>query len=635
MASKKLITFLILAAILGGAFAPIFAEVVYANHCIPPAVHTSPTRCEYGAGGQQRPSQCSGLSCLTPTGLFNGLLSVIAGALLMIGAFFLSITGLLFDFVIDQTIVNMSANLATGAGGIGDGINAVWSTLRDLANMVFIFVLLWAAIQLILGLSTEIGKTIRNIIIVGLLINFSLFFTKVVIDASNIPAIGFLNSIRTATVAAPPTSIQGFELKSYAALVMNAVGLHTFFKADVLNTGDPLNIFMTGLMGLIMMLVLSVVFLVAGVLFVARYILLIMLMILSPLALIGYALPALKSKTAEWWQALKNQAFFAPYFMLMLWVAFKLMYTRGFISPQFIQGANLAVVGQQPQGTMGLILKFVLVIGMIVAALILSKKMASSTKGFGAIVGGVATVGFGTAGFAGRRTVGALASRVTKSVGFQRLAARHQKTFGALYSGTQKVAKSSFDVRGLQDTKIGQMTKVGTLTGDLGKVSEKARGGFEKYKEEKTKRIVEKGKSFTDRQARAEYARKRASGILTHRGSLPNNVNSMFGVIGSSNRMAAATLLDERIRELQTEMNQARGELNTLNNNMGFAPTLIVPTPTPAHLALLSPSEQTRYTTLTGPVGTVGSIATMGNEQINLRTDRTNLGLTNTLRQQF
>ena len=62
-----------------------------------------------------------------------------------------------------------------------------WGAVRDVANIFFILMLLYVAIKTVLSLNvTDNKRLVGVIIIVALLINFSLFTTKVVIDASNI-----------------------------------------------------------------------------------------------------------------------------------------------------------------------------------------------------------------------------------------------------------------------------------------------------------------------------------------------------------------------------------------------------------------------------------------------------------------
>jgi hypothetical protein len=602
----------------------------------------------------------------------TGILNLIGGVLLRLGSLVLAIIGLIFDVVLDYTIVKM-ADQINNVNGLGGGINAAWATLRDIANMAFIFVLLWAAFQTILQLNTgSFGKTIRNIIIIALLINFSLFFTKVVIDASNIATIGFYNSILDGAKTAS-TDINGFgTVKGFSAIFMKATGVQSFWGGSILSglsQGPSSNIvqFLTGILGLIVMLVMAIILLVTTVLFLARYIILIFLMVLSPLAFIGYIIPSLSGKLKEWFGHLVNQSFFAPYFMLMTWVSIKLMSAIG---PNLQKNAEFAQIGTLPKDVLSLLMNFALVVGFMIMALILSKKMASSTPGFNAVAGGVGAVTVGGAGFIGRQSVGRVGSRLTKSKWLQDKASGRtsanaftRSLYNVGFSGAQKAGKGSFDARALGDTALGKKVGLGNIVSGIG--DKGGAGGFEKYKADKTQGKLDKGKQFTDRQARAAYAQRIASKIGTHRGSLPvdprhpfanRNILSMGGMVGGSNRIAAATLMDERIKELGTGIGSARGELNGYLNTMGLAgpgipgpaPTVLelrgARAPTAAELARLSPHEQRRFNDLiaatardprTGAIINPDAVDSMNDELNDMRTSRTGLGLQNTLRQQF
>ena len=73
--------------------------------------------------------------------------------------------------------------------------------MRDIANILFIISLLYVAIKTILGLNvTDNKKLVGAVIVIALIINFSLFTTKVVIDASNILAKVFYNNITSEKV---------------------------------------------------------------------------------------------------------------------------------------------------------------------------------------------------------------------------------------------------------------------------------------------------------------------------------------------------------------------------------------------------------------------------------------------------
>src|SRR3989338_1928359 len=123
------------------------------------------------------------MSYKTATFLYNwvlwgsGLIAGLAGSLFNASIQF-SLTGKVFD-----------ANENTM---IKDG----WVMVRDLLNLVFIFILLYAAISTILQYGNmDIKKILPSLIIAALLINFSMLITKMVIDASHIFAWEFYNQI--------------------------------------------------------------------------------------------------------------------------------------------------------------------------------------------------------------------------------------------------------------------------------------------------------------------------------------------------------------------------------------------------------------------------------------------------------
>ena len=90
-------------------------------------------------------------------------------------------------FSISGQAMDTSANSMIAVG---------WTTIRDLINLFFIFILLYAAISTILQYGDyQLKNVLAKIIIAALLINFSLMIGKMVIDASHILAWEFYNRI--------------------------------------------------------------------------------------------------------------------------------------------------------------------------------------------------------------------------------------------------------------------------------------------------------------------------------------------------------------------------------------------------------------------------------------------------------
>lgn len=423
---------------------------------------------------------------------FGTFAKKISEFLLTISSFALVLTGMLFDKILEVTIVNMSKNLS---GGLGDSITSAWATLRDIANMCFIFILLFAAFKSMFDLKFgNFGVTIRNIIIVALLINFSLFFTKVVIDASNIVSIGFykasINNEYKLEGSNNPLSVQNFN--GISGGYMKMMGLQTLYSSDILNNknlNDPVQIMIIGILSAVFMLVTAVILLISSVMFIARFIILIFLMILSPLALIAFTIPQMKKHYSTWADSLISQSFFAPLFFALTWVVFKFGST---LRDTLISGssADFVSIFSDPRAAMGLIINYVILIGLAIATLIFSKQMASKAVGFNIISGGIGTAALGGTAWASRNTLGrgfkalsessALRDRAAQK-GFGGMAAR--MTLGAAGAG----AKGSFDVRSLADTKLGKKANFGKILDSniIGKAG--GTGGFAKSVETKAK----------------------------------------------------------------------------------------------------------------------------------------------------
>lgn len=112
-----------------------------------------------------------------------------------IPSWLMTVTASFLNVVIPMTI---SSTFYTNSAFVSDA----WVVVRDISNIFFIIALLYVALQTILGLSGGHHgpkQMIGQIIIMALLINFSMFFTKVVIDGTNILALVFYNKVNIET----------------------------------------------------------------------------------------------------------------------------------------------------------------------------------------------------------------------------------------------------------------------------------------------------------------------------------------------------------------------------------------------------------------------------------------------------
>lgn len=511
---------------------------------------------------------------------FNMVLKLISEALIIISSGILTMVGALFDSIIDYTITKM-ADQINNTEGIGQSINVAWATIRDVANMFFIFILLYAAFKALFSLNISgSGTIIRNIIIAALLINFSLFLTKVVIDASNVVSIGFYKAIVSTNVQS--TNASQTSERTIASGYMRLIGLQSWYDTSILTqaqTLNGLNILVVGVMSSIFFLITAVIFLVTAVMFVARFIILIFVMILSPLAVVAAIIPSgtVKGHFDKWKEALTGQAVFAPVFFAMTWVAITV---ASKVLPTLSSRSDTVFVDlatKPPSETKALILNYVIVIGFAVAALVVAKQVASKTMGFGAISGGIGTAAFGGTAWASRKVIGGAASRLAESRGFRDWASRSKIGELAL-KGTEKTARSSFDVRALGNTKWAQKVGADKYIQDMTSITGKAggEGGYNKMLEKQIEKKEKTAQMFRTDAQKAAYAARQVSGLGTlyaRGGSRPWNKRSLFGTLGRSNRIVAAKILGNQLQQLTQQRDTLRnneqneqGRLQNLQN---------------------------------------------------------------------
>lgn len=505
----------------------------------------------YGADG----GFLSGLASKIAGGAFDvvGLvLTPITITLMGLTSFIVMLSGVLLNSVIYETVIKMAYNFSHVPA-----IDSTWSVVRDVANMGFIFVLLYAAIKTIIGQGSDNKELIVKVVIAAILVNFSLFFTKLVIDAANVLALLFYGAIAPGATA---DGISGGIANSF----MDIMNLQTLFSAKgVLNAG---NFTTVGVLGSLVMLIAAFSFVAVSILFIIRYVVLIFVLILSPLAFVAGIMPGLSDIRTKWWNALSGQAFFAPIYFFLIWVSLSVL--QGFVDGQTQGTGNWAeVLGgtiKQVNGTdvvdykigaVGLVIQFSVVIAFMIAALVIAKSWAEKagpqakalTKWATGMAGGAT---MGVAGRFGRGTLGAAGSaigdserlkRLEEKGGFAGAAARLSLAAG------RKTSKASFDVRG---TALGGSLDAGKA--QKGGFAEDLKNSAEKKKkygeslgpsdivideaEQKLKSANTQAERITARReldklkgVSEDDAKKRIRKILEGRGRTEAEINTYFG----------------------------------------------------------------------------------------------------------
>lgn len=309
------------------------------------------------------------------------VISLIGNIIMVCCAWILWFAGQVLENTMYYSVVKMGSfiNEVDPAKGIGGTIVLVWQFFRDLANMCFIFVLLYAGIKMILNIDTNFQTVLRNVIIAGLLINFSMFFTKIPIDISNIFSIQIFNAITGFKAAGVSTS------PIYSGLsgeFMNALRIQTFYSpgsnpigSATAAAGNSIDakFFVTVIMTSVTMLIASAVFIAISGMFIIRFFKLIYLMMISPFYFLGKILPKFGANSlgGYWEKELLKQCIFAPTFFIMMFVA--VLFLR---SPGFSNTLSIGLTTTFSDGLAGdgiklgsLVFSYVLIMMMMVGSL--------------------------------------------------------------------------------------------------------------------------------------------------------------------------------------------------------------------------------------------------------------------------
>ncbi|OHA17256.1 MAG: hypothetical protein A2830_00680 [Candidatus Taylorbacteria bacterium RIFCSPHIGHO2_01_FULL_44_110] len=409
----------------------------------------------------------------------------IVNIILSIASWFVALTG---------TLLNVSINLTMHIKDFVDStpaIYTVWKAIRDITGMFIIFALLYASIRMILGQDAKLSGVIKNIVIAGVLINFSFFITALLIDTSNVVSLQLYKAITpgqpdigaiiqgkqgaTGTLAQAgtlPTIVNTlFKDGGLSAIFMQSLQIQTAFHPDNLNlTGNesstgmtPFRIVLIGITGVVIMVTAGLSFLFAALAFVVRLVLLLLLLAFSPVWCAAAVVPQLQEYSKEYWKILIAQLTFMPAYLLLMYVALKII--TG--SSLFNTGAygtlwqGTGTTGIMPTEFVSFAINAVLIIFMLNVPLVAAIKLGASTGGLldGKKMG--ADVLWKKVGsWGGRNTLGMAANRINESSAARRFYGNNPNLGLAVSKGLSNVSGAGFgDKKGSYDAVLKQRKK--------------------------------------------------------------------------------------------------------------------------------------------------------------------------------
>jgi hypothetical protein len=346
-----------------------------------------------------------------------------------------------------------------------------WKIIRDFSNILIILALFYAAFSLILGGGDDESnafnrfgdpkKVIVHTIIVALFINFSFFFSRVIIDAGNVSSRFIYNQISAegvtfwqAVLGTEKGEQAAKEDPSSQSIKPITLAMLSQVQPQKLLTGDSgfsklnydtLHAYLVGgFLTFLFDLILIYIFLTMLFLFAGRIIILNLLTIFSALAFATVSIPKLRSQKYlgfdDWLKQLVGNAFLGLVFFFFIYLSamFSKIDINAITSNNGITGFLGAAVG--------MLFKAAIIFG----TLFYGKKIAIDWSGaIGELVSKAAgyasnlAIGAATGGTAliARQTLGALGSTVANNVSGSNVLSRGIRSMG------NRLGAASFDVR--------------------------------------------------------------------------------------------------------------------------------------------------------------------------------------------
>lgn len=309
-------------------------------------------------------------------------LAILTNVMFKFASFAAYLVGTLFDYSLE-----LSVNSAEFVKKLGV-VEITWSFIRDILNMTFIFILLFTAVQILIGNDAKYNarKILTNVVIFAILMNFSLFAAKLMVDGSNIVSLKIYEAMKSSSTDKD---------SSISLRVMNTVGLTGLYNVSEILTpetlqaegtcaNNPTSLITVSVLGTIFLIILILALGLAAVLFLIRLVNIIFLFIRSPLWVWGYVIPGNESMnkiSSKWWSEMKHVLLFPIMYLLQILIAIIVFDKLATIQKD--GGSLLSLICNPPVGASGLGSSISLVAVFVIVIMFLMKAISYGVKHVG------------------------------------------------------------------------------------------------------------------------------------------------------------------------------------------------------------------------------------------------------------
>lgn len=209
-------------------------------------------------------------------------------------------------------------------------VNSGWATLRDIANLFFVVILLVIAFATVLNISSyEYQQLLPKFILAIFLVNFSRTIVGLMIDASQVVMVTFASAFYQSAAGNFIRLLridQWLQVKSLVSNAITSAGGATGSGAiEALSAAVSGVDIVSNFVALLFTMAVATFALGVGLTLVAvivyRIVALWLLIIFSPLAFLAWILPSTQSYFSQWFGTLVKQLTVGPLLVFVVWLA--------------------------------------------------------------------------------------------------------------------------------------------------------------------------------------------------------------------------------------------------------------------------------------------------------------------------
>lgn len=201
-------------------------------------------------------------------------------------------------------------------------VTSGWSIVLSFTNLGFVLAIIVIAFATILRIETyALKQTLWKLIVAALLVNFSLVIAG-----------AFVNISHTATdLFLAKATLRGEGITKFSDTLANSLGVQAFLKVkdDAVGFAGIFNEFGSATLSIVGSLFFiafftfigALTFLTIAIMLAIRYVILGILLILSPIVWLMWIFPTTKKYWQEWWTTFIRWTFFAPIMLFFLYLA--------------------------------------------------------------------------------------------------------------------------------------------------------------------------------------------------------------------------------------------------------------------------------------------------------------------------